>query len=98
MLLQKGLGGDLRTRIGRELKGPPRFFKSLSAAFSILCLGLLSSYSSCSSKDHKPTLVSEIKIERKAYELVYDGQHKQPRWVYEHLTKDRVDGPVDRAK
>ena len=44
----------------------------------------------------KPVPLHEFKIEREAYHLAYDGQHKQAKWVYEHLTSDRINGEVDR--
>ncbi len=37
-------------------------------------------------------------IQRKAYDLVYDGQHKQARWFYEHLTAESLQGDSDRLK
>lgn len=42
--------------------------------------------------------IADFKIEREAYHLVYDGLHKQARWVYEHLTADNVAGDADRSK
>lgn len=40
---------------------------------------------------------SEWLIERPAYSLSYDGQHKQARWVYERLTKKVVNGDSERT-
>lgn len=45
----------------------------------------------------KPVPLSDCRIERDAYELVYDGQHKQAKWVYEHLTSENIQGDSNRA-
>ncbi len=41
--------------------------------------------------------VSEYIIERDAYVLSYDGQHRQARWVYEFLTEERLKGKAKRS-
>ena len=45
-----------------------------------------------------PTILHEVAIERNAYSLIYDGQHKQPRWVHEQIFSSRIDGKADRGK
>ncbi|MBS0607141.1 MAG: DNA/RNA non-specific endonuclease [Verrucomicrobia bacterium] len=73
-----------------------RIFRTLSIAAAALSIGLLSGYN-CAIRQKKPLPISEIKVERRAYELAYDGQHKQARWVYERLTADSVKGASDRS-
>jgi endonuclease G, mitochondrial len=67
---------------------------------SVITIALLASVfvlGNCNEKTKvKPLPLHEFKIERKAYELAYDGQHKQAKWVYEHLTPDSVKGASDR--
>ena len=73
------------------------FLRSLLIAASAFGAGLLSGYA-FAKKPTKPLPISELAIERSAYVLAYDGQHKQARWVYEHLTADSVQGNSDRSK
>lgn len=40
--------------------------------------------------------ISEIHARREAYEVSYDGQHKQPRWVYQCLTEETLQGIASR--
>lgn len=40
--------------------------------------------------------ISEKVIERNAYSLAYDMQHRQARWVYEYLTPEKIQGSADR--
>ncbi len=48
--------------------------------------------------EFKPYPISEYVIERQAYSLAYDGQRKQAKWVYEHLTERNLEKNADRAK
>lgn len=41
--------------------------------------------------------ISEYIIERNAYCLSYNGEHRQARWVYEYLTEDKIQGEVKRS-
>jgi DNA/RNA endonuclease G (NUC1) len=70
---------------------------TLAIAAIALSVGLISGYN-VSRQKTKLFFTTEWKIEREAYDLVYDGQHKQARLVYEHLTSDSVQGSVDRNK
>jgi len=40
--------------------------------------------------------ISEFVIERDAYALSYDGQHRQAKWVYEYLTEAKVETKLGR--
>lgn len=37
-------------------------------------------------------------IHRTAYSLSYDSRHRNPNWVYEHLTSESCSGAQDRSK
>ncbi|NNM43143.1 MAG: hypothetical protein HKM07_02225 [Chlamydiae bacterium] len=47
-------------------------------------------------QDVKPLPISEYLIECQAYFLSYDGQRRQARWVYEHLTEESLQKHADR--
>lgn len=40
--------------------------------------------------------VSQYLVKRGAYLLCYDAKHRQPRWVYQHLTQEGLKGDADR--
>lgn len=40
--------------------------------------------------------ISEYIVERSAYSLSYDGQHRQARWVYEYITEETIKGEAKR--
>ncbi len=44
-----------------------------------------------------PFPLSDLHIKRIAYDLLYDGMHKQPRWVHERLTADQLKGSTERG-
>ena len=59
-----------------------------------MLLGLtLSSFASPS--EISPT--TEHLLQRENYSLSYDGLHRQPRWVYEYLTKENLQGSSQRT-
>lgn len=60
------------------------------------CLGRLLGYS-YAGKMTSPIPICDLKIERDSYNLVYDGQHKQPRWVHEYLTSNRISGSIEKT-
>jgi endonuclease G len=74
-----------------------KILKTLAIAVIALSIGLISACSA-SKQQAKPLPITEWTIEREAYSLAYDGQHKQARWVYEHLDASSVQGHVDRSK
>src|SRR5438045_644805 len=41
---------------------------------------------------------SYFQVDRQGYSLVYDAQHRNPAWVYEHLTADSIRGNTDRSE
>jgi len=41
--------------------------------------------------------MSSFLIYRSSYSLAYDAQHKNPIWVYEHLTQENLKGEVERS-
>lgn len=69
--------------------------QAMKRMIGALILGLLLGYGL--SKE-RPLPKSELHFNRLAYDLVYDGQHKQARYVYEHLTPERIQGTIDRNK
>lgn len=73
------------------------FTKTLSITNAALIVGLLSGCT-FANKPAKLLPISEFRVERTAYALSYDGQHKQAKWVYEYLTSDSVQGNSDRSK
>jgi DNA/RNA endonuclease G (NUC1) len=74
--------------------------KKSSRSSKILLLIVLIALSAVATLFKKPKLLpqSEILIERDAYALAYDGQHRQPRWVYERLTAESIQGEADRKQ
>src|SRR5579871_1883774 len=72
-----------------------RIMRSSLVASGFLALGFALG-NSTSTIAIKPVPLHEFKIEREAYHLAYDGQHKQAKWVYQHLTPDRINSEVDR--
>lgn len=66
-----------------------RIYRTFSTAILFLAVTLLL-YQFQEKENRKPVLISEIKVERAGYDLLYDSMHKQPRWVYEHLTKEQL--------
>ncbi|MBX3719986.1 MAG: DNA/RNA non-specific endonuclease [Parachlamydiales bacterium] len=69
-------------------------------ALTVACAVTLGFVLGLSFSQEKPQVhpIADFKIEREAYHLVYDSQHKQAKWVYEHLTADRINGSADRSK
>ena len=45
----------------------------------------------------KDAPISSFYIERNGYSLAYDAQHRNPSWVYEHLTVNTLLGETDRS-
>ena len=41
--------------------------------------------------------ISSFHINRPGYSIAYDAQHRNPSWVYEHLTSESLKGSVDRS-
>jgi len=70
--------------------------KTASLGACALSIGLLLGQTYTASQ-RKPLPIYNFKIERDAYDLVYDGQHKQAKWVYEHLTADKIKSNSDRT-
>ena len=68
---------------------------AMKRMIAALILGLLLGYGIPKDR-YLPT--SELHFNRLAYDLVYDGQHKQARYVYEYLTPERIQGTIDRHK
>ena len=66
--------------------------------FDLRVLALISSmFFGFKIQDSKPYSISEYVIERQAYSLSYDGQHKQAKWVYEYLTERNLEKNADRG-
>lgn len=50
-------------------------------------------------QDHKSYLpVSSFCIDREGYCLSYDACHRNPHWIYEHLTAENMAGDADRLQ
>lgn len=64
-------------------------------ALVLLTIGALS-LSLGQKPHHLP--ISEHFLHRDAYSLSYDGQHRQARWVYEHLTPEKLQGIAEREQ
>ena len=41
--------------------------------------------------------ISSFHVHRQGYSLAYDASRKNPAWVYEHLTAEKLQGNVDRS-
>lgn len=41
--------------------------------------------------------ISSFIIHRPAYSVGYDAQHRNPKWVFEHLTSESMKGDADRS-
>lgn len=74
-----------------------KILNSLAIIATLLGVALISGCTAAKNST-TPTVISDFRIERGAYDLAYDGQHRQARWVYEYLTSDSVDGAADRGK
>ena len=46
---------------------------------------------------HPGQPLSSFIIHRQGYSLAYDARHRNPTWVYEHLTADKLKGDIDRS-
>jgi endonuclease G, mitochondrial len=41
--------------------------------------------------------ISHFQFQRTGYVVQYDGRHKNPHWVYEHLTERGLEGAINRT-
>ena len=57
---------------------------------------ILSSSSSSSQRLNMSHPISSFEIHRPGYSLTYDARHRNPSWVYEHLTNDSLQGDAER--
>ena len=66
--------------------------------FSIIAVSIFSAGIYAAPKDYPEFYPQkEQLIEREGYTLLYSSEHKQPRWVIEHLTPENFSGPGHRS-
>ena len=85
--------------LGFSLGAGLQFIPGTEGLFSLFEASPPPTFTTISHQDSKKSIpLSHPILEREGYTVAYDGRTKSPLWVFEELTKESLNGDVDRSQ